>query len=321
LATSSDLGKDEDAVDTNIKKLEALLRDIHEYTEPVHNLSKLCTALLQRNHFDEDNITLKMQQVQTKFEDLKKKALHRQKLLGSAKVAHQFLREASELEEFLNDQLQVAASEEYGNDIEHVELLIQKFESFHSNLHAEEARVAALSNAAKKGLAKSAVESDRAKVETKLEEVLTLYQDLKELAAARQEALAGAKQVHIFDRTADETIAWVQEKTSAMYAEGYGHDLESIQALVRKHQGYERDMEALKSQVDTVNSEALRLSALFPDAKEHIDAKTRSSMIRSLNCRQRQSCGARNCNRLKNCRPTSTNTETSCKFYIESSKE
>jgi spectrin beta len=273
LATSSDLGKDEDAVDTNIKKLEALLRDIHEYTEPVHNLSKLCTALLQRNHFDEDNITLKMQQVQTKFEDLKKKALHRQKLLGSAKVAHQFLREASELEEFLNDQLQVAASEEYGNDIEHVELLIQKFESFHSNLHAEEARVAALSNAAKKGLAKSAVESDRAKVETKLEEVLTLYQDLKELAAARQEALAGAKQVHIFDRTADETIAWVQEKTSAMYAEGYGHDLESIQALVRKHQGYERDMEALKSQVDTVNSEALRLSALFPDAKEHIDAK------------------------------------------------
>jgi len=214
-----------------------------------------------------------MQKVQAKFEDLRKKAVHRQKLLESAKVAHQFLREANELEEFLNDQLQVAASEEYGNDIEHVELLIQKFESFLSNLHAEEARVASLTNAAKKGLGKSAVDSDRAKVEAKLDEVLTLYQDLKELAAARQEALAGAKQVHIFDRTADETIAWAQEKTSAMYAEGYGHDLESIQALVRKHQGYERDMEALKSQVDTVNSEATRLSSLFPDAKEHIDAK------------------------------------------------
>ncbi|XP_065345561.1 spectrin beta chain, non-erythrocytic 1 isoform X4 [Cloeon dipterum] len=273
LATSADLGKDEDAVDSNLKKLEALLRDIHEYTDSVNNLDKLGVALLERNHFDEDNIKLRTQQIQNKFEDLRNKAVQRQKLLESAKVAHQFLREANDLEEFLNEQMQIAASEEYGNDIEHVELLIQKFESFLSNLHAEEARVASLNNAAKKGLSKSANNADRAKVEAKLDEVLTLYQDLKELAAARQEALAGAKQVHIFDRTADETIAWAQEKTSAMYAEGYGHDLESIQALVRKHQGYERDMEALKSQVDTVNTEASRLSALFPDAKEHIDAK------------------------------------------------
>ncbi|XP_059484234.1 spectrin beta chain, non-erythrocytic 2 isoform X2 [Neocloeon triangulifer] len=272
-ATSPDFGKDEDAVDTNLKKLDALLRDIHEYTESVNNLDKLCMALLERNHFDEERIKLRMKQIQGKFEDLRNKAQQRQKLLESAKVAHQFLREASELEEFLNDQMQVAASEEYGNDIEHVELLIQKFDSFLSNLHAEEARVTSLSTAAKKGLSKSANNADRAKVEAKLEDVMTLYQDLKELAAARQEALAGAKQVHIFDRTADETIAWAQEKTSAMYAEGYGHDLESIQALVRKHQGYERDMEALKSQVDTVNSEAARLSTLFPDAKEHIDAK------------------------------------------------
>lgn len=41
-----------------------------------------------------------------------------------------FLRESDEVVEWLNRQMAVAASEDYGRDVEHVEILIQKFESF-----------------------------------------------------------------------------------------------------------------------------------------------------------------------------------------------
>lgn len=53
------------------------------------------------------------------------------------------------------------------------------------------------------------------------------------------QALAGAKQVHTFDRSADETISWIHEKDTVLSSEDFGHDLESIQALVRRHEGFE----------------------------------------------------------------------------------
>lgn len=53
----------------------------------------------------------------------------------------------------------------------------------------------------------------------------------------------------MFDRTADETIAWIQEKDSLLSSEGYGQDLETIQTLIRKHEGFEIDLAAVKEQV------------------------------------------------------------------------
>jgi hypothetical protein len=66
------------------------------------------------------------------------------------------------------------------------------------------------------------------------------------------QALAGAKQVHMFDRRADETIGWIQEKDAVLSAQGYGQDLETIQALIRQHQVFETDLAAVKEQVRRV---------------------------------------------------------------------
>jgi len=71
---------------------------------------------------------------------------------------------------------------------------------------------------------------------------------------AMLQALAGAKQVHVFDRRADETIGWIQEKDAALSGQGYGQDLETIQALVRQHQVFETDLAAVKEQVCLVST-------------------------------------------------------------------
>lgn len=49
---------------------------------------------------------------------------------------YKFLREADQVVDWINEQITVAASEDYGRDVEHVEILIQKFESFLSTLNA-----------------------------------------------------------------------------------------------------------------------------------------------------------------------------------------
>ena len=96
------------------------------------------------------------------------------------------------------------------------------------------------------------------------------------MAQSRQDALQGAKQVHTSDRSADETIVWIYEKNSSNALEVSNtpdDDLQSIQAMIRSHEGFERDLAAVREQVEALLEEAKRFAALFPDASEHIFAK------------------------------------------------
>ncbi|XP_034944641.1 LOW QUALITY PROTEIN: spectrin beta chain, non-erythrocytic 5 [Chelonus insularis] len=271
LLTSTDYGKDEDSVQSLLKKLEGLERDLSSFESTVENLKKLSLGLINRHHFDSKNIEQKQKEIEQKFKELLKLQdfrLHR--LLESEKF-FQFIRQAEEVIEWIGDQTTIAASEDYGRDVEHVELLIQIFDNFLASLATSEGRVVTLIEAGKKLLEEKNPESN--KIHAKIDETKQQWDDLKELAHARQEALAGAKQVHMFDRTADETISWIQEKEASLSSDGYGHDLETIQALVRKHQGFETDLAAVKEQVESVMAEASRLAELFPDAREHIAVK------------------------------------------------
>ena len=53
------------------------------------------------------------------------------------------------------------------------------------------------------------------------------------------QALVAAQQVHIYGRDADDTLEWIQEKEGVVSSEDYGHDLESAQGLVIKHDALE----------------------------------------------------------------------------------
>ncbi|XP_066903176.1 spectrin beta chain, erythrocytic isoform X2 [Halyomorpha halys] len=271
LLVSTDFGKDEDSVQSLLKKLEGFSREITAFRQTVGRLSNLSHGLVDRGHFDSEKIAQKQTDIEEQLREIENLCKKREWNLLESRKLYRFLREAEEVAEWISDQTAVAASEDYGRDVEHVELLIQRFENVLSGLSSSEGRVTNCLQSGQALIAEGNPESQR--IAKKMEETQQLWDDLKELAHARQEALAGAKQVHVFDRTADETISWIQEKDSSLTAEGYGQDLESIQALVRKHEVFQTDLAAVKEQVEAVVEEGGRLSGLFPDAREHIEVK------------------------------------------------
>merc|ERR1719433_396141 len=115
--------------------------------------------------------------------------------------------------------------------------------------------------------------SHKSIISEKTEEISQLWEDLKELTSARHEALSGAKQVHVFDKNADETISWIGEKEAEMSADETGQDLETIQSLLERQQGLQRALAAIQEQVQAVETEAAVLCELFPDAAAHIQTK------------------------------------------------
>ena len=186
-------------------------------------------------------------EIEAQFSELQSLASQRSSRLAESLKLYRFLREADEVAEWMGDQTALAASEDYGRDVEHVELLIQAFDSFLSSLAASGSRVSSCLSTGRALIAEG--NPEREKIQSKIDDTQQLWEDLRELAHARQEALAGAKQVHVFDRRADETIGWIQEKDATLSAQGYGQDLETIQTLVRQHQVFETDLAAVKEQV------------------------------------------------------------------------
>lgn len=58
-----------------------------------------------------------------------------------------------------------------------------------------------------------------------------------------------------FHRDVDETISWIKEKEQLMASDDFGRDLASVQALLRKHEGLERDLAALEDKVGFESSQ------------------------------------------------------------------
>lgn len=80
--------------------------------------------------------------------------------------------------------------------------------------------------------------AESAQIRTRRDGINQLWADLRELADARTQALASAKEIHTFDRDASDCKERIQEK-SASLSNDYGKDLASVQALQRKHEGFE----------------------------------------------------------------------------------
>ncbi|XP_037820524.1 spectrin beta chain, non-erythrocytic 5 isoform X3 [Lucilia sericata] len=271
IVVSSDYGKDELSVQSHQKKLEVLQRELQSFKPSIEKVNKLASNLVERNHFDSANIKAKQDSVNSQYEELKRLAKDREVRLQESKLLFEYLRETEDLHEWINDQMAVTASEDYGEDVEHVEQLILVFETFVSNLTANEGRVKAHLEKGDELIKEN--NPYRTSIKTKRDETKQLWDELKDLVSARKDALDGAKQVHVYDRVADETISLINEKEANLISEDYGQDLESIQALNRKHLVFETELEAIREQVNSVMNEANNLAEIYPDAKEHIEVK------------------------------------------------
>ncbi|XP_028142929.1 spectrin beta chain, non-erythrocytic 1 isoform X1 [Diabrotica virgifera virgifera] len=271
LLATKEVGKDEDTAKSLQRKLETLSIEVKTFQKSIQRIVDAADSLIARRHFDAANIEKVKVELQKDFGELRKLVSEREVRLAEALQYFGFVHECNEVQDWMKEQMNKADSEEYGNDLEHVELLIQAFDTFHASLINSEPRVQqCIENGHFIIDAKSSYSPD---IQQKIIELQNNWDDLLELANARKEALAGAKQVHLFDQTADEIISWIREKDIDVIYGVYVPDVEVIEDMMRKHQALETEMKAIKDKVDFVEQEGDRLIAEYPDTKEHIDDK------------------------------------------------
>ncbi len=269
---------DEDSVQIYLKKITDIIAEMEtSWDAKVAALDAHSRTMVDRGHFDSANITERMGDLNARYTDFQAAILEQRRSRVDQMAVIEFFHEVEDTTEWINSQMVTAASEDYGKDVGHVEMLIKSFDSFMSTVAASEERMTRVIALSEKLLSEENRHADI--IAAKVAELSQLWEDLKELAGARHEALNGAKQVHVFDKNADETIAWIAEKEAAMSTDELGQDLETIQSLLERQQGLQRDLAAIQEQVVAVEKEAAVLSELFPDAAAHIGSKREETRL------------------------------------------
>ena len=124
-------------------------------------------------------------QIEAQFSELQLLASQRSSRLCKSLKLFWFLREADEMAEWMGEQRALAASEDYGRDVEHVELLIQIFDSFLSSLAASGGRVTSCISMGHALITEGNPEHER--IQAKLDETQQMWKDLRDFTHARQE--------------------------------------------------------------------------------------------------------------------------------------
>lgn len=272
LQTASDESyKDPTNLQAKIQKHQAFEAEVAAHANAIVVLDNTGTDMINKEHFASDIIKARLEELHRLWELLLSKLRDKGLRLKQALRLVQFMRECDEVMFWINDKEAFVSSEEFGQDLEHVEVLQKKFDEFQKDLQNHEDKVTEVNNLAEQLVSDGHPEEDT--IRSRQQEVNEAWRRLKDLSLLRQERLFGAHEIQRFNRDADETIAWIMEKDVILSSDDYGRDLASVQALQRKHDGVERDLAALEEKISTLGKEADRLMDSHKDQAGQISSK------------------------------------------------
>lgn len=272
LQTASDESyKDPTNLQAKIQKHQAFEAEVAAHANAIVVLDNTGTDMINKGHFASEIIKERLEELHRLWELLLSKLKDKGLRLRQALRLVQFMRECDEVMFWINDKEAFVSSEEFGQDLEHVEVLQKKFDEFQKDLHNHEDKVTEVNNLAEQLVTDGHPEENT--IRSRQEEVNEAWRRLKDLSLLRQERLFGAHEIQRFNRDADETISWIMEKDAILSSDDYGRDLASVQALQRKHEGVERDLAALEEKISTLSKEAERLMDSHKDQAEQISTK------------------------------------------------
>ncbi|ETN74189.1 hypothetical protein NECAME_13133 [Necator americanus] len=205
VATNQETGRDQVAAEGYLRRLTALDKEVAKFKDEIERLRVRCDAL--QEHQNANQIAARQVKLETAYSDLVKECNRRRTQLVDAGRYHRFVRQVDDLSDWLHDKEHLASSEDYGRDLEDCVQLTEKFETVVRELAAAGERVAGVQRAQEELLRSG--HPYAASIRAKGTDLHSLWTSVNEAATERQQALAGARQVHRFDQEADETLNWL----------------------------------------------------------------------------------------------------------------
>ncbi|KAI3422187.1 hypothetical protein GPALN_012720 [Globodera pallida] len=196
----------------------------------------------------QDTVMERMERVETQAQTLEEMAREATRGAECVLAVHSFMAEGTELEEWINDRMQIASAEEFGNDLEQCEQLKMKFEEFKQSLRVGAERMAKMEEAAADLLGRADDKLAQNVTETG-DKLRTLWAQMGQLTQRRGLMLEGAEQTHRLRREAEVLAERIREKTCGIPTE-LGRDAKHAYSLMLSNEVFENEVAQLHEQLE-----------------------------------------------------------------------
>ncbi|EEC14090.1 spectrin beta chain, putative [Ixodes scapularis] len=226
-----DRGRDEISAQNLRKKHQNLEGAVDDYADTVRQLGDTARRLVQEEHPDSDQITVRQSQVDKLYAGLKDLALERRQKLEEALRLFGLNREVDDLMQWIAEREVVASSQELGQDYEHVTLLRERFNAFRDDTKAvgEERVQRACAQADALMSQQQGTGGDAATAAQWKDTLQDAWADLLELMDTRAQVLAASWDLHRFFHDCKDVHQRILEKQNSMSDE-LGRDAVSVVA-------------------------------------------------------------------------------------------
>lgn len=212
-----------------------------------------------------DSVEKRCKRINTTYDQLQDMAVQRHALLEDSICLFGFFRECDDFEKWIKDKEKMLKTEDPKDNVETSK---RKFEKFLTDLSASSKRIEdidlAVDDFARQG------HSQLDKIKIRQRQIHQQWQHLNHLKAQKEKSLEGASSVELFNRTCEEAKDWMQEKMTQLDTVELGPDLKTVQALQRRHQNLERELEPLKEKVSRVDLLGNSVKNSYPSEKDNV---------------------------------------------------
>uniref|UniRef100_A0A3Q2CL27 Spectrin alpha, non-erythrocytic 1 n=1 Tax=Cyprinodon variegatus TaxID=28743 RepID=A0A3Q2CL27_CYPVA len=277
IVTSEELGQDLEHVELLQKKFEEFQTDLAAHEERVNTLGGDAERLQQTHPQNASQIHLKKDELITNWEQIQTLAAERRARLNDSYLLQRFTADFRDLTSWVTEMKALINADELANDVAGAEALLDRHQEHKGEIDAHEDSFRSTDEAGKALLNEGHYASEE--VKEKLEILSKEKESLLELWEVRRQQYEQCMDLQLFYRDTEQVDNWMSKQEAFLLNEDLGDSLDSVEALLKKHEDFEKSLSAQEEKITALDEFATKLIQNNHYAKE--DVATRRDALLS----------------------------------------
>ncbi|CAF0848373.1 unnamed protein product [Didymodactylos carnosus] len=274
--TSPDYGHDVNSVLSLKNKHKSQEYDMQIRYTQLEQLLNTGEQMIGQAHFGTPKISNRLELVKQKWDNLIRESNERAKHLQESYDYYQFFSDADDIDTWMLDMLKLVSSEDIGRDELSAQTLLKKHKDVQDLLDNYRKTIDGLKQVNLQQL--TADDRQSQDVQQRIQSINRRYAELLELSKLRKQKLHDAISLFRLFHDADNVEAWIDEKERflATLDPTIVNDIEELEVIKHRFDGFERDMNSTASKVAVVGHQARALMQIdHPNSQEILDRMNR----------------------------------------------
>ncbi|XP_005884677.1 spectrin beta chain, non-erythrocytic 1 isoform X3 [Myotis myotis] len=230
-------------------KHQAFMAELASNKEWLDKIEKEGMQLISEKPETEAVVKEKLTGLHKMWEVLESTTQTKAQRLFDANKAELFTQSCADLDKWLHGLESQIQSDDYGKDLTSVNILLKKQQMLENQMEVRKKEIEELQSQAQalsqEGESPDEVDSKRLTVQTK-------FMELLEPLNERKHNLLASKEIHQFNRDVEDEILWVGERMPLATSTDHGHNLQTVQLLIKKNQTLQKEIQGHQPRIDDI---------------------------------------------------------------------